>query len=96
MNDLEAFLQSASNTAANTVADPVDMIGNGLRWSGVPIPTDPVGGREWMRQQGLIRDVPPGMAKALGTSMGIITPALAAGYARDVPIEALVQMLRNK
>lgn len=96
MKDWESFLQSASNTAASSVADPIDMIGGGLRKVGIPIPMDAVGGTEWMRQQGLIRDVPPGLAKALGASAGLIVPSLGAAYAKDLPVEMLVNLLRQK
>ena len=70
---LRDFGQSASNTAADTVAVPVDLIASVLRSGGLDIPT-PVGGSEWMRQNGLTEEVEPGMAKALGETAGITAP----------------------
>jgi len=84
MNGLLGFLQSASNTAANTVAGPVDLIAAGLRKVGVPVPEDPVAGANWMKHHGLLRDVPDGAAKVLGETAGMLTPALAMQYAPQI------------
>lgn len=84
MNGLLGFLQSASNTAANTVSGPVDLIAAGLRKVGVPVPEDPVAGANWMKHHGLLRDVPDGPAKVLGETAGMLTPALAMQYAPQI------------
>jgi len=84
MNGLLGFLQSASNTAANTVSGPVDLIAAGLRKVGVPVPEDPVAGANWMKHHGLLRDVPNGPAKVLGETAGMLTPALAMQYAPQI------------
>ncbi len=58
MAGLLDLIQSASNAVAGNVSGPVDMLAWGLRRAGLPIPSDPVGGAEWMRRHGLLRDVP--------------------------------------
>lgn len=81
---LRDFGQSASNTAADTVAVPVDLIAAGLRSGGLPIPSNPVGGSEWMRQKGLTVPVDPGMAKTAGETAGILMPMVAAAKAPQI------------
>lgn len=71
---LRDFGQSASNTAADTVAVPVDIIAAGLRSGGLPIPSNPVGGSEWMIQNGLVNHVEPGIAKIAGETIGMALP----------------------
>ena len=91
---LRDFGQSASNTVADTVAVPVDMIAAGLRYGGLPIPSDPVGGSQWMRNQGLTAEVPPGMAKTAGEAAGMIVPMVAAAKAPQIAA-GMNQMARN-
>ena len=77
MNGLLNFLQSASNTAADTVAGPVDLFSFLLNKAGVPV-TEPVGGSEWMRKKGLKKDVPQNAASLGGEAFGLISPIGAA------------------
>jgi hypothetical protein len=86
---LRDFGQSASNTVADTVAVPVDLIAAGLRSGGLPIPSDPVGGSDWMRQQGLTAAVDPGMAKTAGEAAGMLIPmGLMAKYPANIQIKS--------
>lgn len=81
---LRDFGQSASNTVADTVAAPVDMIAAGLRYGGLPIPSDHVGGSQWMRNQGFTAEVAPGMVKTAGEAAGMILPMVAAAKAPQI------------
>jgi hypothetical protein len=80
---LRDFGQSASNTAADTVAVPVDLIASALRSGGIDVGT-PVAGSQWMAEKGLTAPVEPGMAKALGESAGMIGPMVAAVKAPQI------------
>lgn len=70
--------QSASNAVAGNVSGPVDLLAFLLRKAGVPVPEDPVGGTEWMRRKGLIRDVPQGAAQVAGETLGLLAPVTVA------------------
>ena len=86
---LRDFGQSASNTAADTVAVPVDLIAAGLRSGGLPIPSNPVGGSEWMAQNGLKVPVDPGMAKVAGEAVGMGIPVgMMAKYPVNLQIKS--------
>ncbi|MEY4636516.1 MAG: hypothetical protein RJA55_2314 [Acidobacteriota bacterium] len=61
MAGLLDFLQSASNAAASNVSAPVDVIAWILGKAGFPV-QEPVGGSDWMKRQGLTRDVPQSAA----------------------------------
>jgi hypothetical protein len=91
---LRDFGQSASNTVAETVSMPVDMIAAGLRYGGLPIPSDPMGGSEWMRKRGLTVDVDPGIAKTAGEAAGLIVPMVGAAKAPQIA-SGMNQMARN-
>ena len=93
MAGLLDFLQSASNTAADTVAAPVDMLAWALRKAGVPVGT-PVGGTDWMRQQGLRRDVPQSAASLAGETVGLLSPMMAAAKAPQIA-KGLLQVEAN-
>ena len=80
---LRDFGQSASNTAADTVAVPVDLIASALRAGGIDVGA-PVAGSQWMAENGLTAPVEPGMAKALGESAGMIGPMVAAAKAPQI------------
>lgn len=90
---LRDFGQSASNTAADTVAVPVDLIASALRAGGIDVGT-PVGGSQWMAEKGLTAPVEPGVAKAFGESAGIIGPMVAAAKAPQIA-KTLNQMGAN-
>ena len=93
MAGLLDFLQSASNTAADTVAAPVDILAWALRKAGVPVGT-PVGGTDWMRQQGLRRDVPQSAASLAGETVGLLSPMVAAAKAPQIA-KGLLQVEAN-
>jgi hypothetical protein len=93
MAGLLDFLQSASNTAADTVAAPVDVLAWALRKAGVPVGT-PVGGTDWMRQQGLRRDVPQSAASLAGETVGLLSPMVAAAKAPQIA-KGLLQVEAN-
>lgn len=84
MNGLLQFLQSASNTAADTVAAPVDLVGMALRKMGVPVPHNALGSSEWMKQNGLMVDVPQTGASLAGETFGLLSPAVAAAKAPQI------------
>jgi hypothetical protein len=67
------FGQSASNTIAGNVSMPLDLIAMALRRAGIPVP-EPVGGSQWMTEQGLTRDVPQGAPKLAGETLGFLAP----------------------
>jgi hypothetical protein len=83
MKGLFDFLQSASNTAADTVAGPVDLISGLMGLAGLPI-KEPVGGSEWMKRWGLKRDVEMGGARLAGETAGLLSPALLAAKAPQI------------
>jgi hypothetical protein len=66
--------QSASNTIAQNVSAPVDGIAWLLRKAGLPIPSNPVGGSDWMAQKGLTRPVENGAPALVGEALGLLTP----------------------
>lgn len=84
MNGLLDLVQSASNTAADTVAGPVDLISWALRKAGVPVPDDAVGGSEWMKKKGLKKDVQQSPASLAGETLGLISPIVAAAKAPQI------------
>lgn len=88
------FLQSASNMAASAVSGPVDLIGSGLGMAGVNVGAAPVGGTEWMKRQGLMRDVQQGPARVLGETAGLLGPALATQFAPQIA-RGLLQVEAN-
>lgn len=94
MAGLLDFLQSASNTAADTVAAPVDLLAWALRKAGVPVPQNAVGGSEWLKQQGLKRDVPQSAASLAGETVGLLSPMVAAAKAPQIA-KGLLQVEAN-
>lgn len=78
MSGLLDFLQGASNSAASTVSGPVDLINMGLLGLGLPMPRNPVGGSQWMREKGLTREPQNRTAGLLGEAAGNILPIVAA------------------
>lgn len=79
-NALLDFLQGASNSAASTVSAPVDALAWALRKAGLPV-NNPVGGSDWMAQQGLTREPQNRAAGLLGESVAGVAPMLAAAKA---------------
>jgi hypothetical protein len=76
--------QAASNSAASTVSAPVDALAWALRKAGVPIPQAPFGGSDWMKAQGLMRDVQSPVANAVGETIGNVLPIVAAAKAPQI------------
>ena len=83
-NALLDFLQSASNAIAQNVSGPVDLIGAGLRFAGVPVPEDAVGSSRWMADRGLTAEVPMGAARVLGETAGMVGPIAGAQFAPQI------------
>jgi hypothetical protein len=84
MADLRDFFQGASNSVASNVSAPVDGIAWLLRKAGLPIPTNPVGGSDWMAQRGLTAEPQNKIAGLLGESIGGVAPMLAAAKAPQI------------
>lgn len=83
MAGLLDFIQGASNAAASNVSAPVDGIAWLLRKAGLPIPASPVGGSDWMAQNGLTRQT-NGVAGLLGESVGGVLPMVAQAGAPQI------------
>lgn len=77
MAGLLDFLQAASNAAASNVSGPVDGLAWLLRKAGLDV-GEPVGGSDWMRRQGLTRDVPQSGASLAGETVGLLGPLAGA------------------
>jgi hypothetical protein len=77
-------LQSASNAVAGNVAGPVDILSLLLRKGGIPIPDEPLGGSEWMKRKGLMRDVPMGAGRIVGETAGLLAPTAIAAKAPQI------------
>ncbi len=84
MAGLLDFIQGASNAAAGTVAGPVDLINMGLLSVGLPMPANPVGGSQWMRERGLMREPQNRVAGLLGEAAGNVLPIVAAAKAPQI------------
>jgi hypothetical protein len=92
-NNLLDFLQGASNSVASNVSAPVDGIAWLLRKAGLNVGT-PVGGSDWMAQQGLTAEPQNKMAGLLGESFGGVAPILAAAKAPQIA-NGLIRMGEN-
>lgn len=64
--------QAASNGIANSVVGvPVDLLASGLNAVGVPTGAAPMGGTQWLQNQGLTRPIQDGGAPAfIGDMVG--------------------------
>lgn len=78
------FAQGASNSIASNVSAPVDGLAWLLRKAGVPVPSNPMGGSDWMAQQGLTREPQNRLAGLLGEAAGMTGPMLAAAKAPQI------------
>lgn len=87
MAGLLDYLQGASNSAAGSVSFPVDALAWALRKAGVPVGDAPIGGSNWMEQQGLTKPVPQ-RAQVVGDIatglLGITAAAKAPQIARGL------------
>jgi hypothetical protein len=82
MNLLD-FLQSASNATASNVSGPVDLVSMLLNKLGVPV-QNAVGGSEWMKQKGLMKDVPQSGSSLAGETFGLLAPIGVAAKAPQI------------
>ena len=80
--------QSASNAVASGVSGPVDLIAMGMRAAGLPV-NRPFGGSEWMAQRGLTREVPMGIPRIVGETIGLAAPSVIAGKAPQIAAQVL-------
>ena len=94
LDQLGSFAQGASNSIAGGVSAPVDGIAWLLRKAGVPVPSNPVGGSDWMAQQGLTAAPKNHMAGLLGEGIGGALPSVAAARAPQIA-GGLLQMGEN-
>jgi len=84
MNGLLDFLQGASNSAASNVSAPVDGLAWLLRKAGLPIPSNPVGGSDWMAQKGFTAEPKNKNMGLLGEAFGGVAPIVAAAKAPQI------------
>ena len=94
LDQLSSFAQGASNSVAGGVSAPVDGIAWLLRKAGVPVPTNPVGGSDWMAQQGLTAQPKQHLAGLLGEGIGGAMPSVIAAKAPQIA-GGLLQMGQN-
>jgi hypothetical protein len=80
-----------SNTAASTVTAPVDAIAWLLRRARVPVPENALGGSDWARQAGLLADVPDGLPKVAGETLGLLAPMAGT----DAASKKIAMLLRG-
>lgn len=92
-NYLLELLQAASNASAGNVSGPVDLLAAGMRKLGIPV-NDPVLGSEWMRRQGLTREVADPYLNAAGATLGMVAPIGVAAKAPQIAA-GVNQMVRN-
>jgi hypothetical protein len=91
---LKSLSQGASNSVASSVSAPVDGIAWALRKAGMPIPSNPVGGSDWMAQQGLTAEPKNRLAGLLGEGIGMAGPMVAAAKAPQIA-GGLLQAIEN-
>lgn len=94
MAGLLDFLQSASNSAASNVSAPVDGLAWLLRKAGVPVPSNPLLGSDWMAEKGLTRPVAQSGASLVGETAGLLAPMLAVAKAPQIA-SGLLGMVDN-
>lgn len=87
--------QGASNSVAATVSGPVDMLAWLLSKGGVPVPSNPMLGSEWMRQQGLTAEPQNKVAGLLGEAGGSVLPFYLAGKAPAIAENLARPVMRN-
>ena len=78
------FAQAASNTAADTVSGPVDLLALALRKLGVPVPQDPIAGAAWMQKNGFTKPVKQSASSLAGETMGLLAPLGAVAKAPQI------------
>lgn len=75
------FAQGASNSIASNVSAPVDGLAWLLRKAGLPMPPNPMGGSDWMKEQGLTQEPDNRLAGLMGEFAGMTGPMVAAAKA---------------
>jgi len=83
-NNVSDLGQSASNAVASNVTAPVDGIAWLLRKAGVQVPEAPIGGSDWAKNAGLLRDVQQSPSSIAGETLGAIAPMLLAAKAPQI------------
>ena len=78
------LLQAASNSAASNVSAPVDLLSMAMRKFGVPVGNAPIGGSEWMRRNGLTKEVANPYLNAAGETFGLVAPLGVAAKAPQI------------
>jgi hypothetical protein len=86
--------QSMSNTAASTVTAPVDAISWLLSKGGLDI-KNPVGGSDWAKLKGLTQDVPEGLPKVAGETLGLLAPLMGTKEGAAATARTLRQLGEN-
>lgn len=82
--------QSASNGIANTVVgEPVDILASGLQYAGVPVGNAPMGGTQWLKDNGVVVPVEEGAPQVIGQGLG-----MAAGSVPFMPAQYLRQFMK--
>ena len=90
----KSFAQGASNGVASTLTGPVDTLAWLLRKGGLPVGDAPIGGEQWMRNQGLMATPENKLAGLLGEGLGMAAPIVGAAKAPEIA-GGLLQMGRN-
>lgn len=78
------FAQAASNTAADTVSGPVELMALALRKLGVPVPQDPIAGAAWMQKHGFTKPVKQSASSLAGETLGLLAPLGAVAKAPQI------------
>ena len=90
----KSFGQGASNGVASTLTGPVDTLAWLLRKGGLPVGDAPIGGEQWMRNQGLMATPENKLAGLLGEGLGMAAPIVGSAKAAEIA-GGLLQMGRN-
>lgn len=90
----KSFGQGASNGVASTLTGPVDTLAWLLRKGGLPVGDAPIGGEQWMRNQGLMATPENKLAGLLGEGLGMAAPIVGAAKAPEIA-GGLIQMGKN-
>ena len=88
LDQAKSFAQGMSNAAASNVSGPVDALAWLLRKTGLPIPQNPMGGSEWMEQNGLTERPNNRLAGLMGEGAGLSVPIV--GFAKAPQIAGML------
>jgi hypothetical protein len=87
--------QSMNNTVAEGVSVPVDAIAWALRKGGMNISSAPIGGSDWMAKHGLTKEVPDGLPKLAGETLGLLAPMMGTQQGAAAAARGLRQIGEN-